>query len=294
MEHVMWADVILPECTFLERHDDLNLVAHKTPFIQARFPAVEPMYDSKPAWWIARELGIKLGLGEFFPWETIEEYLDRRLSSIGSSLEAMAEQGTIVRRGRPYIADWERLNRNPFDTPSGQLEFYSERFADAGLDPLPVFIDPMEGPSGYYRLLYGRSPVHTFARTHNNAVLMEMDSENSVWLNTREAERLGVSHREYVYLENQDGAREGPVRANVTERIRQDCVYITHGYGHKAPLMKLANGRGASDTHLQTRYDLDPYSGGAGLRNNWVRIVPGAPDPQHKPIAQLVRERSQA
>ncbi len=294
MEHVMWADVILPECTFLERHDDLNLVSHKTPFIQARFPAVEPMYDSKPAWWIARELGIKLGLGEYFPWENIEEYLDRRLSSIGSSLEAMAEQGTIVRRGRPYIADWERLNRNPFDTPSGQLEFYSERFADAGLDPLPVFIDPMEGPSGYYRLLYGRSPVHTFARTHNNAVLMEMDSENSVWLNTREAERLGVRHREYVYLENQDGAREGPVLANVTERIRQDCVYITHGYGHKAPLMKLANGRGASDTHLQTRYDLDPYSGGAGLRNNWVRIVPGAPDPQHKPIAQLVRERSQA
>jgi len=142
--------------------------------------------------------------------------------------------------------------------------------------------------------LYGRSPVHTFARTHNNAVLMEMDSENSVWLNTREAERLGVSHREYVYLENQDGVVEGPVRANVTERIRQDCVYITHGYGHKAPLMKLANGRGASDTHLQTRYDLDPYSGGAGLRNNWVRIVPGAPDPQHKSIAQLVRERSQA
>jgi thiosulfate reductase / polysulfide reductase chain A len=58
--------------------------------------------------------------------------------------------------------------------------------------------------------------------------------------------------------------------------------------------MKLANGRGASDTHLQTRYDLDPVSGGAGLRNNFVRVVKGAPDPQHPPVAWLARERSLA
>ncbi len=294
MEHVMWADVILPEATYLERYDDLLLQAHKTPFITARFPAVDAMYDSKPGWWIARELGIKLGLGEFFPWTDIEEYLDRRLVSIGSSLEAMREQGTIVRRGRPYLAQWEALSRNPFGTPSGKIEIYSERFAEAGHDPLPVFVPPHDVPSDQYRLLYGRSPVHTFARTHNNPVLMEMYGENEVWLNAREAERLGLSQREYVWLEAADGHREGPVRVLVTERIRPDCVYLVHGFGHKAPLMKLAHGRGASDTHLQTRYDLDPVSGGAGLRNNFVRIVPGAPDPHHPTIAQLVRERSQA
>jgi thiosulfate reductase/polysulfide reductase chain A len=103
---------------------------------------------------------------------------------------------------------------------------------------------------------------------------MEMYGENEVWLSAREAERLGLGQREYVWLEAADGHREGPVRVLVTERIRPDCVYLVHGFGHKAPLMKLAHGRGASDTHLQTRYDLDPVSGGAGLRNNFVRIVP--------------------
>jgi thiosulfate reductase / polysulfide reductase chain A len=294
MEHVMWADVILPEATYLERYDDLLLTAHKTPFITARFPAVDAMYDSKPGWWIARELGIKLGLGEYFPWADIEEYLDRRLVSIGSSLEAMREQGTIVRRGRPYLAQWEALSRNPFGTPSGKIEIYSDRFAEAGLDPLPVFVPPRDVPADQYRLLYGRSPVHTFARTHNNPVLMEMHGENEVWLNAREAEKLGLSQREYVWLEGADGHREGPVRVLVTERIRPDCVYLVHGFGHKAPLMKLAHGRGASDTHLQTRYDLDPVSGGAGLRNNFVRIVPGAPDPHHPSVAQMMRERSLA
>jgi thiosulfate reductase/polysulfide reductase chain A len=56
--------------------------------------------------------------------------------------------------------------------------------------------------------------------------------------------------------------------------------------------MRLANGRGASDTHLQSRYTLDPVSGGAGLRNNFVRLVPGAPDPQHPPIKDVVADRS--
>ncbi len=294
MEHVMWADVILPEATYLERYDDLLLQAYKTPFITARFPAVDAMYDSKPGWWIARELGIKLGLAEYFPWTDIEEYLERRLLSIGSSLEAMREQGTIVRRGRPYLAQWEALSRNPFGTPSGKIEIYSERFAAAGHDPLPVFVPPREVPAGQYRLLYGRSPVHTFARTHNNPVLMEMYGENEVWLNAREAERLGLSQREYVWLEAADGHREGPVPVLVTERIRPDCVYLVHGFGHKAPLMKVASGRGASDTHLQTRYDLDPVSGGAGLRNNFVRIIPGAPNPHHPSIAEIIGGRSHA
>ena len=292
MEHVMWADVILPEATYLERYDDLLLQSHKQPFIAARFPAVEAMYDTKPGWWIAKELGTKLGLGEFFPWQDMEEYLDTRLRTIGSSLEEIREQGTIVRRGRNYWEDYERFNMNPLGTPSGKIEIYSERFEQAGHDPMPTYTETAQPPADHYRLLYGRSPVHTFARTHNNAVLMDQMSENEVWLATKEADKLGLHQGEYVYLENQDGAREGPVKVLITERIRQDCVYIVHGFGHKSPLMRLANGRGASDTHLQTQYTLDPISGGAGLRNNFVRIVPGAPDPQHPPIAQMVADRS--
>jgi len=292
MEHVMWADVILPEATYLERYDDLLLQSYKEPFIAARFPAVEAMYDSKPGWWIAKELGNALGLGEFFPWEDMEDYLDTRLRSIGSSLEDMRQQGTIVRRGRPYFEDYERFNRNPLGTPSGKIELYSERFAAAGHNPMPVYTPPEEVPAGQYRLLYGRAPMHTFARTHNNAVLMDQMSENEVWVSTHEAEKLGIHQGEYIWVENDAGVREGPVKARVTERIRNDCIYMVHGFGHKSPLMRLANGRGASDTHLQSSYTMDPISGGAGLRNNFVRLVPGAPNPNYAPIKDLVADRS--
>ena len=81
----------------------------------------------------------------------------------------------------------------------------------------------------------------------------------------------GVVHQGNV-LVNQDGVRSNPVRARVTQRIRGDCVYMVHGYGHSAKGMRFARGRGASDTELVTRFKTDPIMGGTGMNVNFVRI----------------------
>lgn len=274
-DHLAWADVVLPEATYLERYDELWACSHKTPYIALREPAVAPAGDTKPAWWMARELGLRLGLGAYFKWETAEEYLEARLQSAGLSLAKLREQGGVaVQKGKPYLEDWG--DESPFATASGKIELYSQALADAGHDPLPRF-EPVEGPpEGFFRLLYGRHPVHTFARTQNTPALADIFAENELWLNGEAAAALGLRDGERVTLENQDGVREGPIKLKVTPRIRPDAVYMVHGFGHRAPQMRRADGRGASDTALQTRYALDPISGGAGMRVNFVRIVRGA------------------
>ena len=138
---------------------------------------------------------------------------------------------------------------------------------------MPVYEPPAEAPAGYFRLLYGRSPVHTFSRTQNTPVLHELHPENEIWVNADVAAQLGLSDGQRVWVENQDGARSGPIKVKATQRIRKDCVYMVHGFGHNAPGMKRAHGRGASDTALQTRYALDRISGGAGLRVNFVKLA---------------------
>ncbi len=130
-----------------------------------------------------------------------------------------------------------------------------------------------EPPAGYFRLLYGRSPVHTFGKTQNTPLLAELMPENAVWLNADVAATQGIRDGDRVMVENHDGARSGPVRVKVTQRIRRDAVYMVHGFGHNAPGLSRANGRGASDTALITNYVLDPISGGAGMRVNFVRLV---------------------
>ncbi len=271
-EHIAWADIVLPEATYLERYDDLFSIAHRTPYLHLREPAVEPRYDTKPGWWIAKQLGERVGLENFFRWDDIEDYLTTRLRSVGSDLDDLRNRrGVIVQEGRPFLEDFE--GSTPFNTPSGKIELYAQALADAGLDPLPVYEPVEEPPEGYFRLLYGRHPVHTFAKTQNTPVLSEAFSENELWLNDEVAAELGVADGQRVMLENQDGATSGPIKVKATPRIRHDAVFMAHGFGSDAPELTRAHGRGASDTKLQTRYALDPICGGAGLRVNFVRIA---------------------
>ena len=272
-EHVSWADVVMPEATYLERYDELWTVAHKTPYIAMREPAVEPMYETRPAWWMVRELGMRMGMEKYFKWETVEEYLDTRLMSVGSSLEKMREsKGVITQTGKPYFEDYD--GKSPFTTPSKKIELFSHELQVAGYDPLPVYEPVEQPPEGFFRLLYGRSPVHTFAKTQNTPLLSELSSENELWINEDLLESLGVNAGDRVWLENQDGEQTGPVRLYASQRIRTDSVFMAHGYGQKAPGLTRANNVGASDSKMITKYALDPISGGAGMRVNFVRIVP--------------------
>ena len=92
-----------------------------------------------------------------------------------------------------------------FDTPSKQIEFYSTQLKQAGFDPVPVYTRPEEPPPGFYRLLFGRAPMHTFSRTQTNALLMDVLDENAVWLNQTEASRRNIKSGDYIRLRNQDG-----------------------------------------------------------------------------------------
>ncbi|MEZ4720165.1 MAG: molybdopterin-dependent oxidoreductase, partial [Caldilineaceae bacterium] len=271
-EHVAWADVVFPEATSLERYDDLWTLPHLTPYISLREPAVEPLYETKPSWWMVRELGLRMGMDNYFKWADIEEYLNTRLMSIGSSIEKIREEkGVIVQKGKPFLADYG--SSSPFHTPSGKIELVSQDLALAGLDAIPVYEAVDEPPDGYFRLLYGRNPVHTFAKTQNTPLLNELVPENEVWVNEDKAKEAGVKDGDYVMLENDAGVQSGPVKVKATQRIRGDAVFMAHGFGQDSRGLTRANGKGASDAKLISRYKLDPISGGAGMRVNFVRIV---------------------
>ncbi len=265
-----WADVVLPECSYLERYDNLRLSPGRVPSIALRAPAFEPKYDSKPAYWMARELAKRLGLEDYFPAKTIEEYLDYQLKAVGSSLEEMKKIGVKLlpeEDHKLYLEDGEDFE---FATPTGKIELYSTILAEYDFDPIPQYTHHEEPPEGYYRLLYGRAPMHTFGRSINNPNLNDLMDENAVWINSKVAKLWGIKNNEYIRLENQDGVISEPVKTKVTERIRHDAVYMVHGFGHSDKRLTRAFGRGADDQKLITRVKVDPLMGGTGMRVNFV------------------------
>ncbi|MCA9523811.1 MAG: molybdopterin-dependent oxidoreductase [Myxococcales bacterium] len=269
-EIVGWADVVLPESTYLERWDDLYNPTYEQPFVALRRPAVAPMYASKPGWWIAAELGKRLGLGAYFPWKSARQYVERRAKLSGLDFEALVRDGVIVGKRQPVTV--EEGVALTFDTPSKKFEFYSDDLKKAGLDPLPVYTPHPEPPEGSYRLLFGRAPQHSFGRTANNRLLAETYAENEVWINADVCRSLGIKDKQRVVLVNQDQVKSLPVRVKATERIRNDCVYMVHGFGRREKKLRQAYGKGASDSELVTRSVQDPIMGGTGMNVNFVRI----------------------
>ena len=265
-----YADVVLPEASYLERYDDLLAVSWRRSGVALRQPVIPPPGEAKPGWWIARELGHRLGLGAYFPWKDVGEYLRQRCQLSGIDFAQLERDGIVLAPPKPtVIEDGLALS---IATESGKIELYSKRLEAAGFDPVPVYRRPAGPPPGYFRLLYGRAPGFTFGRTANNRLLGELSHDDRVWLNAKVAADMGLEDGAPVRLVNQDGVKSEPLAVKVTERIRADCVYMVHGWGHTAKGLRYARGRGADDSSLVTRVDIDPVMGGTGMRVNFVAL----------------------
>jgi thiosulfate reductase/polysulfide reductase chain A len=266
-----YADVVLPDTTFLERHDDLLVGYGRTGWTSLRQPVVAAPHDQKPAWWIAKQLAEKLGIGACMPFKDMEEYLSWRVAKSGHDWEKLKKEGVIMGEHTPITVE-EGLALS-FDTPSGKVAFWSDQLAEAGFDPVPRYTKHPEAPAGYFRVITGRAPVHTFSRTQSNPLLHDLMAENEVWVNAATAARLGLKPREYVRLKNQDGVLSNRIRVKATQRIREDCVYMVYGFGHTNPMLKTAYLRGASAAGLNTRYATDPLMGSTSIHSNFVTFV---------------------
>ncbi len=278
MEITGWADVILPECTYLERHDVIRAAQHRKPTIALRMPATEPKYNTKPTWWMVKSLAGKLGLDKYFAWKDVEELLDWQLKQVGTSLDEMKRIG-VKSFPRSYDLYFDENSTEEFYTSTGKIELYSTDLASAGLDPMPKYTAHPEPPTGFYRLIYGRIPSHTFGRTANNPNLHEIYKENVVWINPKVAKQWGIVNNQSIWLKNQDGVTSTfPIKARITERIRWDSVYMVHGFGHKNNKLSRAFGRGAGDSELITNVMVDKAMGGTGMRGNFVTFLTSEPE----------------
>ena len=106
----------------------------------------------------------------------------------------------------------------------------------------------------------------------NNPSLGSVQGENALWLNPEAASRAGINHGERVRLVNEDGVKSLPIVVRVTSRIRPDCVYLVHGFGHTASGMRRALNKGAGTAVLLTHTKIEPLMGAIALNRTYVTL----------------------
>ena len=273
-EQTRYADLVLPEATYLERYDPPAIVTtHKRPFVAIRQPAVEPMYESKPGWWIAKQAAKRLQLEEYFPWTDPDDHLRRLIAPLGINESELKSLGAVSFDGKPYIEDRTEADGPLFPSQTGKIELVSSVLKDLGLDAVPKYESVEDPPKGFVRLIYGRSPVHSFSRSQNNEWLDDNMQENPIWVSTTAATQFGLHDGQRVIAENQDGVRSPTITLRTTPAMRDDVAYTVHGFGAQAPGLKKAYQHGFSDSALMTRVAVDPLTGTTGMRVNFVRLA---------------------
>ena len=256
-----FADVILPEASYLERYDPLHVVDGR---IFVRQPVIEPQGEARSALWIYKQLGERLGLADYFQYSDEEDYLRQQLAPLGLDLELLRTRGYLDPEIEPIATDEIRFN-----TPSGKIEIYSETLANAGFAAWPSWEEPLAPAPEHFYLLTGKVAQHTQMGTQNNQLLHKYSDEPRIWLHPSAAEPRDIHTDQPVRVTSEVG--EVIVNALVTEGIRPDCVYMTPGYGHLSKGLRTAYSHGASDSELHVTYT-DPVSGGQALSQTFVTV----------------------
>ena len=264
-----YSDVVLPECSYLERTDSIQQVKSLKPQMFLRRRAVTPRYDTLPGPVILKRIAQRLGKGEYFPYETVEELVEWQLEGTGFKLSDFDAKGFVSYTKEPLY--WNRDDGLKLKTKSGKIEFKSSLLEDAGFESFPVYDPVPSPPGGRFRLTTGRKAAHTHGSTQNNPLLHELVPENELWINEDEAAKLGISDGGMVDVTSAKGTRR--IRAKVTDLIHPEAVFMLHGFGHRNAGAGRTCGRGTSDADLQANVH-DKVGGSPAYHETFVSVSP--------------------
>jgi thiosulfate reductase/polysulfide reductase chain A len=264
-----YSDVVLPESSYLERTDCVQQANGLKPQMFLRRQAVKPRYDTREGAMILKQIGERIGIGAFFPYENMEDLVRWQLEGTGFSLEDFEAKG-FVAYGKDQIF-WDRLNGLKLKTPSGKIEFKSSLLENAGYPSFPEYQSVIRPSGNQFRLVTGRVALHTHLSTQNNPYLNEVVPENVLWINTAKAGELGIKNGDLVSVASNKAS--GQLKAYVTDLIHPETVFMLHGFGHQAKLASRSYNRGVSDSLLQENVS-DEIGGSPALHETFVAVQP--------------------
>jgi len=269
-----FSDVILPESTYFERANILAQLNGPVPVFAMRDQAIAPRFDSRPAWWIFREILHRMGIKDILDFQTIEELWNYQLDGTGVTVAEMREEGIVSLVDSPKLTARDELK---FPTPSGKIEIESEILKQAGLESLPPYKSKETTNGDKFYLLFGRTATLAHGQSLNNPILNEITPEQVLWIHPDRAGKLGISDGEEVEI-NGGGSYTGRMKAKVTQWIHPEAVFMLHGFGATVPLATRAHGLGVADQRLQhgKLYEFDPAGGGCAMTETIVQIKPVA------------------
>jgi anaerobic selenocysteine-containing dehydrogenase len=229
-----YADIVLPATMQTEHHD--LLIAYGHLYVAWNEPAAPPPSECLPTTEIFRRLARAMGVAAPAVYDSDEELARQVLDSPHPSLRGITLEALKAR-------GWMRLDypdpfvpfADAFPTPSGRLEFVSERMAQAGLDPVAGYTPAHEAAqrgtplAGQYPLALVTPADHYFLNSIFANVPLQQRRAGAATLviHPADAAPRGIAAGDEVRVANARGAFFAV--ADVSDRVRPGVVASTKG-----------------------------------------------------------------
>lgn len=218
-----YADYLLPATTQMEHWDILKPYGHF--HLALNEPAIAPVGESLPNSEIFRRLALAMGYDdpcflqgdEEILRELVEQQTHPRFDGI--TWEALRRDGFVrLNVPKPYLP----FAKGDFPTPSGKCEFYSERMAADGYDPVPTYTPPLwqRGAAPEASLVCISPPAHAYLNSSFSNVerFQRREGEPILQIHPYDAAERAITDGMSVQVVNDLGS------VQVTARITTDII----------------------------------------------------------------------
>jgi len=219
------ADYVLPGDSWLERPhlwDGYGWI----PFAQASEGAIDPPGECRGVYDFWRGLAVRMGFAEQFPWRTVEEVLDHRLSPSGQTFRQFAAATPFF----PAPPAYRKYERAGFATPSGKVELASSVLAGLGFDPLPYYREAPQPDAEYPLLLFVgvRDDEYFHSGQRHVEELRKRKPLPMMYLSEPDARDLGLAAGDWAEVATRTGTMKA--QTEVRPDMPRGLVRVPHGW----------------------------------------------------------------
>lgn len=221
----MLADYVLPGDAFSERNHLADSWSWRLGLTLSQ-KIVEPPEQASSTYEFWHDLAHRLGFGELFPWETIEDVLDYRLTPSGKTFEEFSSE-TFMYVPPP---EYRKYKKTGFATPSGKVELYSSILDELGFDPLPYHREGPATSEAYpYRVFTGvREDAFFQTGQRQVEVLRKRSPSPKVFMHPTDADRQSIVDGDWVSLETETG--KVAMKVLVQPSMKEGHIRVPHGW----------------------------------------------------------------
>lgn len=305
-ETALFADLVLPEPTFMERWQDDYFEGLGYPGIGLRQPVVEPRFDTMSAGDFLINVAQSMGgeVAQAVKWDSYKALLQERLQNVGTDWETLTQLGAWLEPGyrfsRRGSERWvnEVIGADRMHAPrDGRFDFFSRELncllgemsreeleeRGAGVSGDALFLPHYEavsyaGDSENFPLLLNVVTLMSLGSYSQNANMPSLQEISGMvvgekwgsWveMNPETAHHLSLTDNQMVWIESVFGKVK--TKLKFVKALRPDVVNLPYNQGHTAG-GRWAKNRGVNGLEIMNPAS-ESFTGLASFTNTRVKV----------------------